>query len=395
MIKFLRENTERSLLLLILLIAAVMRFYNITGLSLSNEELSIITRIKEFSFSDFFSLPNIGDTGPAGFYTFLYLWMKIFGSSVFMIRLPFVICGILTIYFSYRLAEKWFNSHAALFVAAALCFLEFTLQCSQTARPFAPGSLITILSVWYWTKLLTDKENSKKNMIRFSITLALAAYMHYFSLIFLGIVFLSGLFLLKKEKVKWYILSLLFFLILYAPNIPVIIYQLSNPSESWLSIPWQGWFFEHIEHVFNNSFLVLYAVLGIFIISNIAGFTEVRIGKFHILSLAWFVIPIVYSFYYSLWVKPVLENAVLIFSFPFLLFFLFSFIRKEYRIYNYIALAMLIVLGIFSSVFEKDYYSTYHFGEFRDIAKKTTEWNDEYGEKKYNTCHKYKLSFLH
>jgi hypothetical protein len=381
MIRYLKEHTEHSLLLFILFIAAVMRFYNINGLSLSNEELSIITRIREFSFHDFFSLSNIGDTGPAGFYTFLYLWIKIFGSSVFMIRLPFVICGILTIYFSYRLAEKWFNSHAALFVAASLCFLEFAIQYSQVARPFAPGLFFTILAVWYWTKYITEPEVSKKNMIRFSVAIALAAYMHYFALFFLGMVFLSGIFYLKKNNVKWYILSLPLFLILYIPNIPVIIYQVANPSESWLIVPEQDWFFEHIKYIFNNSYFVLYAVLAIFIISNIAAFAEVKIGKFHFLSLLWFIVPALYCFYFSLWIKPVLENAVLVFSFPFLLFFFFSFIKKEYKTYNFIALAVLITIGIFSSTYEKKYYSTPLFGEFRDLAKKTIEWNDRYGEK--------------
>lgn len=381
MIRYLKEHTERSFLLLILFIAAVLRLYNFTGLSFSNEELSIVTRIKEYSFCDFFSLSNLGDTGPAGFYTFLYFWINIFGYSVFMIRLPFVICGILTIYFSYKLAEKWFNSHAALFVAASLCFLEFTIQYSQMARPYGLGLFFTILSVWFWTKLLFENEPIKRNMLFFILTFAIASFMNYFALFFLGLVYISGFFFVKKKKIKTYLFSLLIFIILYAPNIPIILYQFSNPSETWLSEPGQGWVFTHIQFLFNYSYFVLYFILTIFVISNIINFAEMRFGKFHILSLVWFVIPVIYGFYYSIIVKPVLENAILIFSFPFLLFFLFSFIRNEFRVYNYITLTALIIMGLFSSIIEKEYYSTYRFGEFRDIAKKTMEWNKTYGEK--------------
>jgi len=39
------------------------------------------------------------------------------------------------------------------------------------------------------------------------------------------------------------------------------------------------------------------------------------------------------------------------------------------------------VIGIGSTVIEKNYYSTYHFGEFRDIASKTIAWNEDAGEK--------------
>jgi hypothetical protein len=379
MIRFLKENTERSLLLMILFIGAILRFYNINGLSFSNEELSIITRIKELSFGDFFSLSNIGDTGPAGFYTLLYLWVKITGYSVFMIRLPFIICGILSIYYVYRIAEKWFNSHAALFAAATLCFLEYTLQFSQSARPFAPGLLFTLLSVWFWTKFLFDQELKRKNMIRFVLFFALAAYMHYFSMAFLVMVYISGFFFIRKKDLKMYLFSFLLTLVLFSPNIPVIIYQLINPGESWLTVPEQGWFFDYILYVFNGSYIVLYTVLAIFIISNIFSFTEIKFGKFHLLSLAWFVLPVVYGFYYSSLVRPVLEDSVLIFSFSFLLFFLFSFIRKEYRIYNYIALAALLIIGIFSTLSEKIYYASYTHGEFRDLAKKTIEWNSAYG----------------
>lgn len=381
MIRYLKENTERSFLLLILFIATVLRFYNYTGLSLSNEELSIVTRIKEYSFNDFFSLSNLGDAGPAGFYTFLYFWIKVFGYSVFMIRLPFVICGILTVYYTYKLAGKWFNSHAALFIAALVCVLEFTIQYSQMARPYGPGLLFTILAVWYWTRFLFSEESRKKDMKLFAVFFALASYMNYFAMFFLALVFISGLFFLEKKKIKAYLLSLIVFIIVVAPNIPVLSYQLSNPSEAWLAEPGQGWFFTHIQYIFNDSYYLLYAVLAIFIISNIISFSEVRFGRFHILSLAWFILPILYGFYYSVYVKPILENAVLIFSFPFLLFFLFSFIRKEFKIYNYIGIAVLLLTGLYSTVLKKQYFSSYRFGEFKDIAKTTIKWDDAYGEK--------------
>jgi len=53
--KFIKENNEKALLLLILLVGVILRFWNITGLSLSNDELSAIARTQLSGFSNFIS----------------------------------------------------------------------------------------------------------------------------------------------------------------------------------------------------------------------------------------------------------------------------------------------------------------------------------------------------
>ncbi len=386
MIRFIKENNEKIILLLILFIGAILRIYNLWGLSLSNDELSAIARAQIPGFSEFINKGIIADIHPAGVEFFLYLWIKIFGTSVFMIRLPFIISGILSIYFAYRLAAIWFNKQSGLFVAAALCSLEFSLMYSQLARPFAPAMLFTLMSAWYWTKMLFNGKTERKNIIALAISMSMAAYCHYFASVIIILMIISGVFFLKKSNKKQYILSVLLALILYIPNIFVIIFQLSNPAEtSWIKEPDSGLFFEHIYFIFNNSQILLYTVIAIFVITHILSFTEIKIGRFHILSLIWFVIPFFIGFYYSLWVKPILENPVLLFTFPFLLIFIFSFVQSKKKIFNYVVFIFL-VLCLYSTIGEKKYYSTYHFGEFKDIAAKAMEWNDKYGDKNVAKC---------
>ena len=128
--------------------------------------------------------------------------------------------------------------------------------------------------------------------------------------------------------------------------------------------------------------ILLGVALGIFFITHIISFTEVKFTKFHILAVVWFVVPYFIAFLYSIWVKPIIDNPLLLYSFPFLLVFLFSFIQSEKnRIPNYLLLGLLLLTGIFSTIIEKDYYSTYHFAEFKDIAAKAVDWNKTYGEK--------------
>ena len=380
--KFIKENNEKLLLILILLVGAILRFYNITGLSLSNDELSAIARAQLSGFSNFISNGICKDIHPSGIEFFLYLWLKIFGTSVFIIRFPFVIAGIASIYFAYQIAARWFNKHTALFVATAVCVLEFPILYSQVARPFGPAFLFTLLSVWYWTKLIFDGEIKRKDILSLALSMSAAAYCNYYAALFIIIIFISGFFFLNKSNTKTYLLSLVFALVFYIPNIFVIVSQFSNKAGvNWLALPDGNWIYYHILFIFNKSKILFYFILALFIFTHITNITEIKFSKFHYLSAAWFLIPFIFTFCYSIWIKPILEDSTLFFSFIFLIFIIFSFVCEKKKKFNFYFILIFLLSGCVSTFVEKKYYSTYHFGEFKDLAAKTIEWNNEIGEK--------------
>jgi Dolichyl-phosphate-mannose-protein mannosyltransferase len=382
MFKFIKENPNRFILFLILFIGSVLRFYHFTGMSLSNDEFSAMARAQLHGFSEFIRNGISADIHPAGVEFFLYIWIKIFGTSVFMVRLPFIIMGILSIYIAYKITSRWFNEHTGLFVAATISFLQFPILYSQLARPFGPAFFFSLLTVWYWTKFLFDEKTERRNIISLALSVVVAAYCHYFALVFVVVVLISGSFFLKRNNLRQYLLAIGIAVILYIPNIFVIIAQLHNPATvNWIKVPGDGWFFEHIYFIFNNSLSLLSIALAIFVATHIISFTEVKLTKFHLLSVVWFVVPFFIAYFYSLWVKPIIENQILLYSFMFLLIFLYSFIQIERSRLNYWLIGILILTGLISTVFEKNYYSTYHFAEFKDIAAKATDWNKTYGEK--------------
>ncbi|NTW33347.1 MAG: glycosyltransferase family 39 protein [Bacteroidetes bacterium] len=382
MIKYIKENKEKSFLFLILIIGTFLRLYNINGLSLSNEEFSAIARAQSGNFQEYLSNEIYNDVYPAGIEFFLYLWIKVFGTSVIMLRLPFVAVGVLSIYFAYKVSARWFNEYSGLFVAAAMCFLEFPLLYSQLAQPFIPGLLFSMLTAWFLTKMVFENKTERKNIIALALSFSLAAYFHYFALVFNGIMVISFVFFINKDNFKAYLLSIILAIILYIPGIIVLIYHLGSPlAANWLTEPENKAFFEHIFFIFNKSQFLLYTFFAILIITNINSFTDIKFSKFHVLALSLFLIPFFGAFYYSLWAKPILENSMLLFSFPFLLFFLFSFTRINDKKFNFSALGVLLLIGIFSTVAEKKYYNTYHFSEFKEIAKKTIEYNNQFGDK--------------
>jgi len=77
--------------------------------------------------------------------------------------------------------------------------------------------------------------------------------------------------------------------------------------------------------------------------------------------------------------------------------FLFSFIRPERKLLNYLFLFIFCVIGLYSTLQEKNYYSTQHFADFKGIALKTIEWNEKYGEdnitRTLNITHPYYINY--
>ena len=125
-----KKFPEEFILGLILLIGAVLRFHHLGFTSLSNDELSAIVRAQYNTFSEMIQNGVMIDFHPAGVEVFMYYWMKIFGDGVFIIRFPFAVAGIFSIFILYLLARRWFNKTTALFSAASLSFLQFPLLYS-------------------------------------------------------------------------------------------------------------------------------------------------------------------------------------------------------------------------------------------------------------------------
>jgi len=80
-------TTDQIILLIILLLAALLRFYNYAGWSLSNDELSALSRLQFDSFGEMIRQGvMLGDFHPAGVQVFLWFWVKVFGNSVVAVR---------------------------------------------------------------------------------------------------------------------------------------------------------------------------------------------------------------------------------------------------------------------------------------------------------------------
>lgn len=381
----LRKHPAEWLFLLVILCASVLRFYHYASWSLSNDELSALYRLE---YKDFHNLIQFGvmkgDFHPSGVQVFLYYWVKILGNSVAVVRFPFVLAGIFSVGIAFLIARRWFGEVTALFSASAMAMLEYFLLYSQLARPYSPGLLFSLATVWFWTKILFDQKPHWLNYAGFSLSVALAAYSHNYSFLFVVIVGITGFFYLKKTNRIKYILSGIAAAILYLPNLKIFLYQFAiggvGGEGGWLGKPHPGWITDYLLYAFNGSLLIITIFILFFLISIILRFKKNRFNRFYLLTLLFFLLPFLIGYFYSILRNPVLQYSILLFSFPFLLFFLFSFLPQKINAGTTTLLVIFLFTGIFSTVSGKKYYSTQHFGEFKDVAAKLCAWDEQFGE---------------
>jgi len=291
--------------------------------------------------------------------------------------------GIFSIVLIYMVANKWFDKQSALFASATLAFLEYPIFYSQLARPYSIGLFFTLVNIFFWTKLFVEKKHDYKIGIGYGISIALAAYTHYFS--FLTVIFMGlfGLFYLSRKNLKYYLIGIVLSIILYLPHATIFMAQIEMGGVGgWLGKPESDWIWEYLFYILNDSYIVLWTSLICFVILLILSIKNIRFSKLQIVSLILFLLPFLTGYFYSIYKNPVLQYSVLLFSFPFLILGFFSFFRNIQPIIFYVLLFLYSTILIYSTSFEKKYYSTEHFGEFKKIAEKIETWNSELGKDK-------------
>ena len=382
---FLKTHQYSVILVAILIIAAIMRFYK-CDYSLGNDELSELVRAKESSLYEIINNKIYEDIHPAGKLVFTHLWTDFFGDSEISLRFPYIIAGILSVFLIYLLGAKWFGKISGLFAAASLTFLEFPLLYSQISRTYSSGLMFTLMAAYFWTRLLFDKNESKmwrRLLLAGGFTLSIAAsmYNHYFSFLFALVIGFSGLFFLNKKNIIYYLGSILFIILLFSPHIPVTLIHFGKGGlGSWLEKPEMYALITYILYIFNNSILLTIVFFAMLISTFFLFRKQNVITKFHFLCVLWFLVPFAVIYLYSVYKSPVLQNSGLIFSFPYLILLIFSFIPPEINRKLALSLFLFLAFGIIHTVYIKKYYHQYHLESFRELAEKMVSYQEKQGK---------------
>lgn len=251
------------LFLLILAVAVFLRFYRISDIPFTQDEFSAIFRTDYASFGDLINYGVKPDGHPAGIQVLLFAIIRIFGVSRVLLKIPFLLFGLLSLFFAYRIARTWFNDTVALLTASMLAVLQYMVYYSQIARPYMSGMFFSLWMVWCWTQfILYPGKNDLKNFAGMVLAAICCAYNHYFSMLFASIVWLTGLFLIEKKRLGYYLMGGLLILLTYLPHLPVLLHQMKMKGvEDWLAKPDIFFVTDYLAYVFHFSPLLMLADL--------------------------------------------------------------------------------------------------------------------------------------
>jgi 4-amino-4-deoxy-L-arabinose transferase-like glycosyltransferase len=381
-----RFYSDKFILLVILLAAAAMRFYQLGSISLSNDELSAMTRARYGSVAEVIDKGVMIDYHPAGVELFIYVWMKLFGDNAWIFRLPFVLFSLGSIYLIWRIGKCWFSSLAGLLGAAFFAVLEYPLLYSQLARMYSPGLFFSLLTVLYWTKIILQiragKKVERKDWLLFALAMALGAHTHYFVVVFIFSVGLLGFFYVAGKDRFIFLSCCVLSALSFALELKVFFTQMETGDlGGWLAPPKPDFLIDFLFNSLNSSFLLLFLLLQLFVFSFFYRQAKISFNKFHFAGIFWFLFSFGLGYAYSVLRAPALQYSTLLFAFPFFLLAILSIVPESYfNGWRKLSLVTFVLLvGGMSTILGKNYYSKPPFGVFKEVAEDLSDWNVRYG----------------
>lgn len=361
MLTFLKKiSTEQFLFIAISLIGIILFSYKITSAPLTADELSAVNRGNYNTLSEVFKYSISTDSHPPFSQILLFYWIKLVGFNVLLIKLPFLLMGIASIFLIYQLAKQWFGKSSALLSIAFFVSIQFTIMYSQIARPYVVGLFLTLIFAIQWTKIIEDKAKIG-NYILYVIIGVMSAYNHHIQTLQIAVIGLVGLFFITKKQLLKYILVNLCIGILYLPNLSIMLNQLEIEGLDYLEKP----DLEYILDYFN--FIFQYSIPAILLICSIIGFSiykskKIIFNKYSTIAFLLFILPLIIGYVFSVTVRPVIPYRALIFLFPFFVLFLFSFSNQLKNKTLVIACSLILIINIYTLFFNRNYYQNFNKG---------------------------------
>lgn len=365
--------------ILLVLLGLVLRFVFMSEQGLSNDELSALCRTRVDSWNSFWNEGvKYGDMHPAFYQALLWFWVRLFGESEFMFRIPSILFYVLNSWMIYRISLKYFCQFTGLVIVALYASLTFMIINTVFARPYNSGTFFLLILASAILELKYAEKNYWKLVILMIIGFLGAMLSHYFAFIVAFSVGLTGLFYLGKKNAKFLILSGVLSIVLFLPHLPVTLYQVGKGGLEWLAAPGVSWPFDFIKLFFNDSSFVVVAIVLIYLVLLIRfGIRKMTKEGWYMLSVFLFSFVSAYVISYAF--TPVLRELVMLFMLPFLLLPIFGMIRLEMTKRASVGIIILTLVIAADSLWRNKLLEPVHFGVFKEIGNKINEDQERYG----------------
>lgn len=196
--QYLASNKVTFFLLLILLAASGLRFFNLdlNGIWVDESNTVIISQNNIPGIVNALSY----DASPPFYYSILHYWMLVFGDSVSSVRALSALFGILLTAALFYSGNRLFNRETGIYAALFCAVSPIQIFYSQQARMYSLLPLAGLLSMTFFILLLN--RFSKKNLSLYLIFTICTVFTHHYGFLLIPVqavlIFFAGN---KKTKI--------------------------------------------------------------------------------------------------------------------------------------------------------------------------------------------------
>lgn len=369
---YLREYRINIVLTIVLIIAMLLRFNELTYQSLWLDELySASVSIPSNSFSTMFEA-TVRDVHPPMYQAMLWVWYHTFGFTEFVGRSFSAIASSLAVFAIYLLGKELFNKETGLYAAIITATNEFLIFYAQETRSYSLLFLLSILSYLFFIKVLT--KYTKMNFILYLLFTIALLYTHYFSFFLVATqVFVFVYFVIKEKDNRQLLirLAIITTITLILALLPLVEYIVEHEEKTnfWIPRPSNLFFLEYITAYIRSQYLEsLFLLASLF--SLIYMFHKTESNKFksmtHVL-LIWIILGYFLPYIRSMVSIPLLtlKNTIIIIPALILLVSFGIYLLKD-KIFK---IAMISIIGIMSfyQITTGDYYNRVKKQQWREV----------------------------
>lgn len=381
----LQNSKEHRMFLLILFLGIAFRFIPLGQYQFSHDELSGLSRTVYSNFwEEIHYGVKTGDTHPALVQVFLYYWVMIFGYNEMAVKIPFLLCGVLSTVLIYRFCLDFFSKKVGILASAIVSLSFIFLVYSSYARMYITGVLFSLMLLSAIYHILFAEKATIKQYVLFALSCLLCAYNQHISCLFALSVALLALFYIPKERLKLYLVFCILTILLYLPHLSITLYQLSIggvgvSSGGWLPPPRTTELFYFVKALFGCGISAKLLLTGFLILLLVSVLKLFPISKKQVFLFWLFSVNYLVIHMYSVFKSPVLQYSVLLFCGLCLIILLCSF--AEWLKMKQVSVLCMFMIGLlcYQSVIKKHFFSKVHVQDFESQVQTTIDLQKAYG----------------
>lgn len=314
-------------ILWILILALILRLSHIDYIPLWNDELFTFCFISDMGKNLNLSRIFLDPGNPPLFFLISNIWFLFFNKTTALIRLLPCLIGIMQIYSTYFIVSKILNKKTAL-IASFLSAINIVLILeSNEIRSYILSMTLILWTIYWFYKLKNNFSN--KNLIIYSLFMVFLINLHYYCILFIFANFILGLFLFKKNKIKFLTANTISALTFLPYFLITFIKSSTNPSfNTWIEKPTLDTIYHHIIFYFGNIFWLFIIILfSIFIFKKLSN----KEKEFFTYNIGIISIVFLNALFISLLIKPILFERYFIIFLPLLIINTAIFLNLNYK----------------------------------------------------------------